>query len=135
MAIAAPLILFFENCLTINLIAMSSISKSDLENALDKIEGVLDKYGIAVPHKFNELRNALDKAEKAYRKSPNNKDYPQICKEVEDLRREVTNSINEEYPDWQDEARYEIGEYDDEPRFVIDPLNSMEFRIDPDELD
>lgn len=114
---------------------MSTIGKLDLENALDKIERVLEKYEVEVPREFDQLRSAVEQAEEAYKSNPGGKEYTEACRRVEDLRRDVTNSIYEKFPDWPEEAQAEIGEYDEEPRLAIDTLNTMEFEIDPNEID
>ena len=114
---------------------MSTISKTDLENALDKIERALEKHEISVSQEFDDFREALNEAESAYRQGTAGKEYEDARKKVEDLRKCITNWINDEEKDWSQDVKDEIGGYDEEPRFTIDPLNSMEFDIDSDEID
>lgn len=102
-----------------------AISKSELENALDKIEQTLEAAGVGVPAELDRLQQALEKAALTHTESTAAKD------EVERLRQEVTNKLNELRPHWPGEVQDKL-DANEPPCFEIDPLNTHEFEIDPD---
>ena len=111
---------------------MSIISKSELENFLDKIKEVLEQNELEVPQELEELQRGLDKAAEAFQnKGKNESDYEQVKKEVERLRGEVTNKLNELRPNWPEEVQGTLG-HGEEPCWTINPDNCLKFEIDPD---
>ena len=111
---------------------MSIISKSELESALGKIKEVLGQHGLEVPRELEELQRGLDKAAEAFQnKGKIESDYEQVKKEVERLRGEVTNKLNELRPNWPEKVQGTL-EHGEEPCWTINPDNCLKFEIDQD---
>lgn len=101
-----------------------AVSKLELENALDKIKQTLEEADVEVPAELGQLQQALEKAAHAYVEGN------AASEEVECLRQNVTNKLNELRPDWPDEIQEKL-DANESPCNVIDPLYSHEFEIDP----
>lgn len=108
---------------------MATVSKSELESALDKIKDVLGQNGFEVPQELEELQCGLDVAAETFQsKGKESSDYEQAKEEVERLRGEVTNKLNELRPDWSEEVQ-NVLEHGEEPCWTIDLNNCLKFEI------
>ena len=117
--------LFFNLTQQTQILKIMAVSKSELENALDALEKMLDE----VPE-TDQLRDALDEAAEAY--VAGEKAKLDVAKEkVERYRQVLTNRLNAERPNWPREVQDQL-DANEYPCNVIDPLYGHEFEIDPD---